>query len=368
MNLLFAILFQVAGYGLILALLWYTPFRLSRLVGLKRAWPVCVATALVIILAIAGMVSLSTTSNAVIGALTTIAGLLFGLFAYTTLLLLCRDLLKRWLPGSGRTQAGLVLGFAVMLTIAGAWLANDFKVSVIEIPIAGLKQDVTLMHMPDIHLGHHRGRAYLEKIVATTNRYKPDLVLINGDLIDSNAALKPDVLSPLSGFEVPVYFTSGNHEHYVDTPKAYSMIESLGVRILHNQVVQTHGIQLVGLDYMNADENTFDMHAVNKLTIKAELPKISLNAEQPVVLVHHSPVGLEYVVAAGVDLMLSGHTHAGQIFPATLINHLIFPLNQGLHHKGDTTFFVSQGAGTYGPRMRLGSSNEINFIKLKVKL
>ena len=66
----------------------------------------------------------------------------------------------------------------------------------------------------------------------------------------------------------------------------------------------------------------------------------------------------------GVDLMLSGHTHAGQMFPATLINNYLFPLNKGLHQKGDTTFFVSQGAGTYGPRIRLGSNNEVNLIRL----
>jgi uncharacterized protein len=84
-----------------------------------------------------------------------------------------------------------------------------------------------------------------------------------------------------------------------------------------------------------------------------------------VVLLHHSPVGLDYVVKAGVDLMLSGHTHAGQMFPATLINRYIFPLNKGMHQKGDTTFFVFQGAGTYGPRIRLGSNNEINLIHLK---
>ena len=106
------------------------------------------------------------------------------------------------------------------------------------------------------------------------------------------------------------------------------------------------------------------MHAVNKLTIKEELPKISLSEELPVILMHHSPVGLEYVSRAGVTLMLSGHTHAGQVFPGTLITPFLFPVNKGLLRQGDTYFFVSQGAGTYGPRLRLGSANEINLIRL----
>jgi predicted MPP superfamily phosphohydrolase len=115
---------------------------------------------------------------------------------------------------------------------------------------------------------------------------------------------------------------------------------------------------------MKADENTFDMHVVNKLTIKEELPKIPLTLEKPVVLMHHSPVGLEYVSSSGVSLMLSGHTHGGQMFPGTLLAPFIFPLSKGLHLRQGTYFFVSQGAGTYMMRLRLGSSNEINLIHL----
>jgi hypothetical protein len=63
--------------------------------------------------------------------------------------------------------------------------------------------------------------------------------------------------------------------------------------------------------------------------------------------------------------MLSGHTHAGQVFPGTLLAPLFFPLSKGLHLRDGTYFFVSQGAGTYVMRMRLGSSNEINLIRLR---
>ena len=151
-----------------------------------------------------------------------------------------------------------------------------------------------------------------------TNRLQPDLVLINGDLVDAKSALEPGLLSAMARFSAPTYFTTGNHESYVDTERALEIISSYRVRVLRNEVVETHGFQLVGLDYMKADENTFDMHVVNKLTIKEELPKIPLTRDKPVVMMHHSPVGLEYVSARGVSLMLSGHTHAGQMFPAYL--------------------------------------------------
>jgi predicted MPP superfamily phosphohydrolase len=66
----------------------------------------------------------------------------------------------------------------------------------------------------------------------------------------------------------------------------------------------------------------------------------------------------------GIDLMLAGHTHGGQMFPATLISQVLFPFNKGLYVQGNTQIYVSQGAGTFGPRLRLGTRNEITQIKL----
>jgi predicted MPP superfamily phosphohydrolase len=232
--------------------------------------------------------------------------------------------------------------------------------------VAAANRDRNRLHF--IPFNHDRGKDYLAKIVAETNRRKPDIVLINGDLVDSNVALRPGVLSPLSDFEAPVFFTGGNHENYVDTQRALELIKKHGVRILHNEVVDIHGFYLVGLDYMNPDENTFDMHpSEDKRTIKDVLPTIPLTDDQPSVLMHHSPVGVRYVAAKGIDLMLSGHTHAGQMFPGTLLASVFFPFIKGRYQEGNTKVFVSQGAGTYGPRMRLGSANEINLIRLKVK-
>ena len=63
--------------------------------------------------------------------------------------------------------------------------------------------------------------------------------------------------------------------------------------------------------------------------------------------------------------MVSGHTHAGQMFPGTLLVPLFFPFHRGLYDEGDMKVFVSQGAGTFGLRMRLGTSNEIDLLRLK---
>lgn len=216
-----------------------------------------------------------------------------------------------------------------------------------------------------MHLGHHRGRDYLARIVEETNLRNPDLVLITGDLADSNVALSPGVLGPLSDFTAPAYFVGGNHEKYIDTERVLRLVTVHGIRVLHNEVVETHGLQLVGLDYMNADENTFDMHPSDDTrTIKSVLSNLPLMRGIPSVLMHHSPVGAQHVAVKGIDLMLSGHTHAGQVFPFTLFNEIAFPFNRGHHQQDTTKVFVSQGAGSYVLRVRLGTSNEINLLRL----
>jgi predicted MPP superfamily phosphohydrolase len=221
------------------------------------------------------------------------------------------------------------------------------------------------MHISDVHLGHHRGRDYLTAIVKETNKRNPDLVLITGDLVDAEPALLPGVLAPLSEFKAPVYFVEGNHEKYLGAERTLKLIEEQNVRIMHNEVIETHGIQLIGFDYMNADEDTFDMHPSDHTgTVKSVLAELPLKKDVPSVLMIHSPVGSQYADAAGINLMLAGHTHGGQIFPFSLLSKLGFPLHSGLYRPGNTKVFVSNGAGTFMMRIRLGTFNEINLLRL----
>jgi predicted MPP superfamily phosphohydrolase len=115
---------------------------------------------------------------------------------------------------------------------------------------------------------------------------------------------------------------------------------------------------------MSGDKNSFDPHRVNDLTVEEELPKIARDPNKATILLHHSPVGLQYVTQGNIDVMLSGHTHGGQIWPFTIVAKFQFPLSPGVHKIENTWFLVSQGAGTFGPWMRLGTSNEMQVVRL----
>ncbi|WP_247106016.1 metallophosphoesterase [Halalkalibacter sp. APA_J-10(15)] len=325
---------------------------------------------IVVTLAIAGtataIVAGVKSASKLVGHLNVLSGYFIMFYVYTLFLLIIQHAVQLIWDLPATLSASVVLVLAFIVTVTGAIRASTFRVDERIIRIPWLKKEVNVMHTSDdVHLGHHNSRDYLSKIAKETNHRKPDFVLINGDLVDSNAALLPGVLDPLSDFKAPIYYVGGNHEKYIDNERVLKLIRQQGVRILHNEVVETHGLQLVGLDYMNADENTFDMHASDhSQTIKSTLSDLRLKKNTPTVLMHHSPVGLQYAEAAGANLMLSGHTHAGQVFPFNLLNELVFNYNKGLHQHGKTRILVSSGAGTYMLRIRLGTSNEINMLRL----
>jgi predicted MPP superfamily phosphohydrolase len=284
------------------------------------------------------------------------------LFFFTVLADLVRLALKR--RSLGKRPAALILSLSVLLIAIGFIKARNLTVTETAIAVSGLPAPVTIVHAPDLHLGYQRGAAWLKETIAAINSLSPDMVLYNGDLADSDVALTPEVFDLFRTVTAPQYFTTGNHEYYIDTGKILALAESSGLIVLRNRVVETMGLQLVGLEYMNADRQTFDAHMVNDLTIEEELPKLPLDTERPIVVVHHSPVGLEYVQKAGADVMLSGHTHGGQVFPGTILIRFRFPYFRGLYQEGATTLLVSRGAGTFGPWLRLGSFNEIQLVRL----
>ena len=75
-------------------------------------------------------------------------------------------------------------------------------------------------------------------------------------------------------------------------------------------------------------------------------------------------MGLKYVSEGKINVMLAGHTHGGQLFPGNILAALRFPMYKGQYQTGGTTLLVSQGAGTFGPWMRLGTFNELQFVTL----
>ena len=224
------------------------------------------------------------------------------------------------------------------------------------LPLRGLKKPVTLIQISDVHIGEIYGPRYLRKLVDMTNKRHPDVVAITGDLFDGGGVIYKGMIDPISEIEAPTLFITGNHEVYEGVYKTTQMVEEHGVRVLDDEIVTIAGVQFVGVSY--PIDFGDDKHRAFVALAKR------INRSKPIVLLRHEPKRLDDATYLGADLMLSGHTHNGQIFPFNVIAKLFYEHVAGLHVKDQTTIYITPGAGTWGPPYRIGSRAEIVEFRL----
>lgn len=222
----------------------------------------------------------------------------------------------------------------------------------------------TIAHLSDLHLGDMVSSNWLEKTMIKTNGLKPDIIVITGDLIDKgigDGSAYTKSLAKLNA-QYGVFAVSGNHEYYnYRFPVFLKIAKQTGIRVLQNEnVMIADGIQLAGVN----DETAGGYNSEDN-----DLPKAlkGIDLEKPVILLVHQPFYTVPAKSQGVDLQLSGHTHAGQIPPMSIINYFVYRYPHGLYKEGEYYIHTSGGTGLWGVPMRLCSSNEIALITLVKK-
>ncbi|MCA9697100.1 MAG: metallophosphoesterase, partial [Myxococcales bacterium] len=259
-----------------------------------------------------------------------------------------------------------IVGGAAGLSAVGFGLARRVPAVVeIEVPIADLHPDLVgfrIAQLSDVHIGPTIHGAWLEKVVAATNAAGPDLVALTGDFVDGHVAELGPELEALSRLEARhgAFFVTGNHEYYWDGPAWCRFVASLGPTVLCNEHrLIEHGearLLVAGVTDLHADRNE-PSHRSDPAAAKAGAP-----AHDVSLLLAHQPRSVFAAAEVGFDLQLSGHTHAGQYFPMSLLIHLMQPYVSGLNRHGDMQIYVSRGTGYWGPPNRAGSPSEITLL------
>ncbi len=209
----------------------------------------------------------------------------------------------------------------------------------------------------DTHLGHVRGFRFMRRIVTTLTRLRPDIVFIAGDMYDGTVARVRELAQPWARLAAPqgAFFVLGNHEQFSDSAKYLDAVERSGVRVLNNEKVTVDGLQIVGVHY---GDSTNDDH------FRSVLRHADVDRERASILLTHAPDRLKIAEEEGFSLQLSGHTHGGQFFPFTWITSRMYgKFVYGLQRLGNLIVYVSYGAGTWGPPLRLGTTPEIVLIQ-----
>jgi len=342
----------------------YLSKRFATYLGIKNVKTLYGVFAFLTLYMIGGLIAFTNSVSTAGTVLYAMAAILMGFLLFLLLSMILTDLIRLFTSLPSSWYAYFAIALTILVSSYAVWNAFQVRLTRISVPLNGITQEVRVMHLTDIHLGHFRSEGFLTRLVEKTNAQKPDAVFITGDLFDSKAGLTPGIFEPLKGFHAPVYFIEGNHEEYSGAQYIKQKLRETGITVLENEVAQWKGMQILGLNYMKADHRARDMHGTESHTsIKSLLPTLQTEADKPLILLHHSPTGIPYALENGVDLYLAGHTHAGQVFPANYITKLVYAYDRGLYDVQGMKVFVSMGAGTFGPPMRLGTHSEITLIR-----
>ncbi len=219
---------------------------------------------------------------------------------------------------------------------------------------------LVVVQISDVHLGELLGRHWLEKRISQVEELHADLLLMTGDLLNEVELVEP-LVPVLRRLHAPlgVYAVTGNHEFYAGLEPSVRLFEQAGFRVLRNTAVEVKpGLVLAGVD---------DLTAGRQFNMPGNAIARALTGRPPgaTIFMSHTPWGGDQAARLGASLMLSGHTHGGQIWPFTYFVRLLYPHIVGRYTIGDMTWIVTRGTGFWGPPMRLFREAEILRITLR---
>jgi predicted MPP superfamily phosphohydrolase len=270
----------------------------------------------------------------------------------------------RWL---GRNWARVSYGYRIEPT----WL----EVNRIQIAIADLPSAFTgfrIAQLSDFHAGKHVTSAYLEEAIAMAHAERPDLVVLTGDFVHVGYRYVETVAQCLGALQAPfgVYAVLGNHD--------FSVRNALGIRRYKHlshavaKALQNRGIHVLQNESRTLAKEGQSLHLVGvddlwSRSCDLERAFADLPAITPTIVLAHNPRTVERLTTQRCDLMLSGHTHGGQVRLAGIgtptLGRKARRFAAGLYSDGNTQLYVNKGVG-FGFRFRYGVRPEIAIFTL----
>lgn len=259
---------------------------------------------------------------------------------------------------------GLIIA-ALCVSVAGIINARMTRVTEYTVAIQNLPetwQGKKIAVVSDTHLGNVHGERFVRRIVRMINAEAPEAVIIAGDYYDGPPAPLERLAAPLAELTAPkgVYFANGNHEEFYDSSKKYDdALSGARVTVLENASTTIDGLQIVGVNYKDT---------VTYASTTETLAQSGIQKNTPTILIKHAPTHIKAVSEADIDLVVSGHTHQGQVWPGPyLVKRIYKQFSYGMNTYGQTTVITSSGAGSWGPPQRVGTHGEIVVITLTKK-
>jgi len=256
-----------------------------------------------------------------------------------------------------KSADGAMLALSTSYVTAGAY--EGMKEPVVNVVKLG-SFDFSIVQISDLHIGGLIDRDFVKASVEKINALKPDIVCITGDLIDTALHGIKETVLELTNIESKygMYYILGNHEYFHNPMEIIDFIKNTNITLLLNENVQIDALKLniVGVtDRIGYRTKVLipDIHKAFK----------GCQSTYKTILLAHQPKFVEELGSYAPELILSGHTHGGQIWPFEYLVRLQQPYIKGLHTlPNGSQIYVNSGIGFWGPPMRLDSQAEIAYI------
>ncbi|HSQ63253.1 MAG TPA: metallophosphoesterase, partial [Polyangiaceae bacterium] len=220
----------------------------------------------------------------------------------------------------------------------------------VEIAVEGLDaafDGYRIVHLSDLHIGSLTPRSWGMRWVRRANELAADLAVVTGDMVTSGTEFHGDIADVLGELRAKdgVVVSMGNHDYFGDGEPLVSLLSARGVRVMRNE----------GDFLRRGDRNVYLAAIDDTWTRRADLDAALAGRPPatPTILLAHDPDSFRAAAKRGVDLVLSGHTHGGQIavpFFAAHVNlsKLSHHYHLGIYRRGKSTLYVHPGLGTTG--------------------
>ncbi|MET0595661.1 MAG: metallophosphoesterase [Polyangiaceae bacterium] len=266
------------------------------------------------------------------------------------------------------TFASSAYGVAFALAFWGVFVRRRWvRTRELDVVIPGLPRafdGYRVAQLSDLHLGGLTPPKWGEAWARLTNAARADLVAITGDLVTSGTDFHHDIARVIGEIRATdgVFVTMGNHDYFGDGEPLVTLLRQKGAVVLRNegQIVTRDGARL----FVAGVDDTWTRRADLMRTLADRDP------EACTLLLAHDPELFPLAAQHGVNLVLSGHTHGGQValpfFPELLgLGRLAHRFHLGLYREGDSSLYVHPGLGTTGPPIRVGVAPEIAILTLR---
>lgn len=261
-----------------------------------------------------------------------------------------------------------VVTVSLITVVCGLFHVNNIQHVSYEIKVENKTDisDMNIILISDLHLGSLRSEERLPQIVSEINALKPDIICIAGDFFDTDFASIQDpqqaiqTLKQLSATH-GIYACLGNHDAGQTTGQMQDFLSQCGIQLLNEAyTVIDNRLILVG----RLDGAPIGGYGQQK---RGQLSDffVPYDPKLPVIVMDHNPANIDQYTGE-VDLILSGHTHKGQLFPANMITDLIYDVDYGYYQKDAASpqVIVTSGVGYWGMPMRIGTDCEIVQLRL----